>query len=169
MYVTRGLSGMGAVTGATRDQVRAIQLAAIAAGCSVGPTGADGIWGPRTQGGVECLARKIGSGQMLSQYPVIRSLMPQMARIAPGLPTLNQEAIAAITAGVSDEVPAASVADIVADVTAAATAATTPPDAPPRREPSITEKSWFWPAVITGGVIVVGGTIAVMTTRKEEI
>jgi len=67
------------VAGTGREAIRAMQRALMAAGCDVGPTGADGIIGQRTRMGMQCYVQRYGQAAFNQRFPGFASQM----RVAP--------------------------------------------------------------------------------------
>lgn len=59
----------------SRSQIIALQQAIIAANCSVGSTGADGIFGPRTRSGLNCMIEALGGDEVRSQFSFVDFLL----------------------------------------------------------------------------------------------
>ena len=59
----------------SRDQIRQMQTWLAQQGCSVGSTGADGVWGPNTRGGVECAVGQTSWTNVAGRFPFLSTLM----------------------------------------------------------------------------------------------
>lgn len=77
-YMT-GMSGLGALgtstSNPTESEVETLQRAILAAGCDVGAPGVDGIFGPLTRAGLNCMIENLGGDAVRSQFPFVDFLL----------------------------------------------------------------------------------------------
>lgn len=59
----------------SRDQIRSLQNFIVQQGCSVGSTGADGVWGPNTQAGLNCVVQRTSWVNVAGRFPWISTLV----------------------------------------------------------------------------------------------
>jgi len=57
------------------DQIRALQNFIVQQGCSVGSTGADGVWGPNTRAGLTCAVQASSWANVAGRFPWISTLV----------------------------------------------------------------------------------------------
>jgi hypothetical protein len=134
-------------------------------GCSVGSTGADGVWGPNTRSGVECAVGQTSWTNVAGRFPFLSTLMADPSGAArpsgmifdpgaTGSKTPEQGGVRYASGG------------------AAATTTTGAPGAPAIQQAGIVPGGmpwWGWLAILGGvGLLAAGGYYLYKRGEEEE-